>query len=149
MLKAAARAHCPPTQGQSCGAAPPASNTHPLPTSAFNTQNLQPSDYVKFLLHPRRASNQEFVEFDVNTRLLSRPQVLIMCMNPGQVKNLIGEAKGKQANAGALKGLIDIMKGETLHPYPPKCHNPYEPFDEGVNRPVARVYFVLDEVCPP
>ena len=25
----------------------------------------------------------------------------------------------------------------------------YEPFDEGVNRPVARVYFVLDEVCPP
>ena len=72
-----------------------------------------------------------------------------MCMNPGQVKNLIGEAKGKQANAGALRGLIDIMKGETLHPYPPKCHNAYEPFDEGVNRPVARVYFALDEVCPP
>ena len=104
---------------------------------------------MKFKLHPRRTSNQEFVEFDENTRLLSRPQVLIMCMNPGQVKNLIGEAKGKQANAGALRGLIDIMKGETLHPYPPKCHNAYKPFDEGVNRPVARVYFVLDEVCPP
>jgi hypothetical protein len=111
--------------------------------------NLPETDYVKFLLHPRRTSNQEFVEFEDNSRLLSRPQVLIMCMNPGQVKNLIGEASAKQANAGALKGLIDIMKGETLHPYPPKCHNAYEPFDEGVNRPVARVYFVLDEACPP
>ena len=145
-----------PTPGPSCRAAQLASNTHPLPTlthfqhpPSTRTQNLPESDYVKFKLHPRRTSNQEFVEFDENTRLLSRPQVLIMCMNPGQVKNLIGEAKGKQANAGALRGLIDIMKGETLHPYPPKCHNAYEPFDEGVNRPVARVYFVLDEVCPP
>ena len=107
---------------------------------------LDESDYTKFLLHPRHSSNQEFIEFNHNSRLLTRPQVLIICMNPGQVKNLMNPT-AKQSNAGAGAGLFDIMKGnvETLHPYPPKCHGPHVPFDNGANRPVARIYFILDE----
>ena len=66
--------------------------------------------------------------------------------NPGQVKNLIGD-KGNRATskAGANAGLLDIMKGMTNHPYPPKCHDPYADLDTGVNRALARLYFILDE----
>jgi hypothetical protein len=108
--------------------------------------NLPEDDYVKLLLRPRKTSDGEQPEFDVNSRKLSRPQVLIICMNPSQVKNLIGgQANTKQSKAGATSGLLDIMKGNTNHPYPPKCQDPYAPFDDGKNRPVARVYFILDE----
>ena len=37
------------------------------------------------------------------------------------------------------------MKGNTHHPYPPKCHDPYAPFDDGANRKLSRLYFILDE----
>lgn len=47
--------------------------------------------------------------------------------------------------AGAQSGLFDIMKGSTNHPYPPKCHDPYAPFDHGANRKLSRLYFILDE----
>jgi len=95
-------------------------------------------DYRKFILHPRRTSFGEQIEFDPNSLTLARPQALIICMNPNQVKNLIGVR-------AASEGLLEIMKGNTRHPYPPKCHDPYAPFDDGANRPVARVWFILDE----
>ena len=100
--------------------------------------HLPLDDYKKFILYPRRTSAKQEIEFDDNTLKLARPQALIICMNPAQVKNLIGRG-------GANSGLIEIMKGNTRHPYPPKCHDPYSPFDDGANRPVARVYFILDE----
>ena len=42
--------------------------------------NLPVEDVTKFLLHPRKTSDGEQLEFDVNTLKLSRPQVLIICM---------------------------------------------------------------------
>ena len=107
---------------------------------------LPETDSFKFRLQPRKTSDGEQIEFDINWLTLSRPQALIICMNPGQVKNLIGSSGTKATSkAGATAGLLDIMKGNTKHPYPPKCHSPYERFDEGANRPLARVYFILDE----
>ena len=107
---------------------------------------LPESDYVKFQLHPRCASSQDYIEFDHNSRKLARPQVFIMCMNPRQVKDLLAERPdAKRAGAGATAGLFSIMKGKTVHPYPPKCHKPHELFDNGANRPVARIYLILDE----
>jgi len=107
---------------------------------------LPETDSSKFRLQPRKTSDSEQIEFDINDLKLSRPQALIICMNPGQVKNLIGPSGTRATSrAGATAGLLDIMKGNTKHPYPPKCHNPYERFDEGSNRPLARVYFILDE----
>ena len=107
---------------------------------------LKEADYVKFQLNPRCASNQDYTEFDHNSRKLARPQVFIMCMNPRQVKDLLAERPdAKRASAGATAGLFSIMKGKTVHPYPPKCHKPHELFDNGANRPVARIYLILDE----
>ena len=40
---------------------------------------LDESDYTKFLLHPRRSSNQEFIEFDHDSRLLTRPHFFLKC----------------------------------------------------------------------
>ena len=107
---------------------------------------LPEADSTKLRLTPRKTSDNEQLEFDVNSLKLAWPQALVICMNPGQVKNLIGD-KGSKATskAGAAGGLFDIMKGNTNHPYPPKCDDPYKPFDCGTNRPVARIYFILDE----
>lgn len=104
------------------------------------------SDSAKLLLHPRKTSDNEQTEFNVNSLELSRPQALIICMNSVQVKNLNGDKPtSKQSKAGATSGLLAIMKGHSNHPYPFKCHNPFEPLDKGQNRAVARVYFILDE----
>lgn len=140
--------------------------------------NLRKTDASKFLLVPRCASgiSGESIEFDKSTLRLSRPQVLVMCMNANQVKSLIGNSTNKTAKvlcsllpppscsytyvyasrsmlptahgahqAGAQSGLLDIMKGNTHHPYPPKCHDPYALFDDGANRKLSRLYFILDE----
>jgi len=112
---------------------------------AGNLGMLVESDCSAFYLHPRKTSDGEQMEFDPNSLKLARPQVLIMCMNPNQVKNLIGPANAASSKAGATSGLLDIMKGNTNHPYPPKCHDPYAAFDHGENRAVARIYFILDE----
>ena len=144
--------------------------------------NLPETDASKFLLVPRCSSGSsgESIEFDKFTMRLSRPQVLVMCMNASQVKSLIGNSTKRTAQvrapcclhatlpavltctcvyvprtmmstaygvhqAGAQSGLLDIMKGSTNHPYPPKCHDPYAPFDNGANRKLSRLYFILDE----
>ena len=54
--------------------------------------NLPKTDASKFLLVPRCASgiSGDSIEFDKSTLRLSRPQVLVMCMNANQVKSLIG-----------------------------------------------------------
>lgn len=104
------------------------------------------AEAAKFRLQPRKTSDQEHINFDVHSLKLHEPQVLIICMNAGQVKVLIGD-KGNRATskAAACAGLIDIMKGTTNHPYPPKCHDPYEPYDDDANRLLSRLYFILDE----
>jgi hypothetical protein len=106
---------------------------------------LPQEDFRKLLLHPRKTSNKEQILFDPNNRTLKEPQALIVCMNASQIKHLIGSGSADASAAGAESGLLEIMKGNTNHPYPPKCHDPYAPFDDGANRPVARVYFILDE----
>jgi hypothetical protein len=76
--------------------------------------NLPESDYTKLQLHARKTSDGEQIEFDANNGKLSRPQALVICMNPGQIKNLIGDsATSKQSKAGARSSLLDIMKGNT------------------------------------
>ena len=65
--------------------------------------NLPETDASKFLLVPRCSSGSsgESIEFDRFTLLLARPQVLVMCMNVSQVKNLIGNSTKKTAKVRA------------------------------------------------
>ena len=86
--------------------------------------DLPASDYTKFQLDARRSSDKEFLEFDPTSRRLKRPQVYIICMNASQIKNMtLDTAVQDMAKAGALAGYVQIMKGETRHPYPPKCND--------------------------
>ena len=70
--------------------------------------NLPETDASKFLLVPRCSSGSsgESIEFDRFTLLLARPQVLVMCMNVSQVKNLIGNSTKKTAKARTLCCLL-------------------------------------------
>ena len=65
--------------------------------------NLPETDASKFLLVPRCSSGSsgESIEFDKFTMRLARPQVLVMCMNVSQVKNLIGNSTKKTAKVRA------------------------------------------------
>ena len=97
------------------------------------------------MIHARRSSNKEYIEFHPNNHKLTRPQVFIICMNHNQIKNMIAtQAATAQAQQGALAGLIQVMKGETRHPYP--CASLGRP--PGWRRPLGRPHRGPDRGAP-
>lgn len=108
--------------------------------------SLPRGDYKKFILTPRVASDKEQLKFD-SEGLLKEPQVLIICMNAAQVRQLLPSSKlgALQSKNGARAPLQNIMLGRSTHPYPPKCHDPYISENDGDNRRTSRLFLIFDE----
>ena len=70
-------------------------------------------------------------------------------MNAIPIKQIIGTGarSGHHHEEGARACLLDIFKGvvPNLHPYPPKCEDPYMPRNNGRNRELARIALLFDE----
>ena len=67
-------------------------------------------------------------------------------MNPNQIKNMIAtQAATRAGAAGRARRPHPDHEGRDGHPSCRNATSSAAPFDNGVNRPVARLYFILDE----
>jgi hypothetical protein len=98
-------------------------------------------DLPRFKLNVRCTSNGQSLEF--TERGLTRPQVLVACMNANQIKGLYKA----QPKADQPFSLWDLLNATHPHyrPYPRKYDEPSLPADAVTNRGRCRMVLLCDE----